>query len=67
MKGVDYYYSEFSRIFGENSPVLAEKFVDFTKYHKPNEVYLWLEEKRAKGLLPQSAVDLMYNFFWEIY
>lgn len=68
MKGVDYYYGEFHRILNSENSQLANEFDEFISQPtlRPNEVFLWLEEKNRKGLLPQAMDSYLTDFFWEI-
>ena len=68
MKGVDYYYGEFRRILNSESPQLTNEFDELISQPtlRANEVFLWLEEKNRKGLLPQEMDSFLTDFFWEI-
>ena len=68
MKGIDYYYREFANILNSTNPKLADEFREFLSAHtqEPNKVFLWLEEKRRNGVLPQTMEEYLTNFFWEI-
>lgn len=68
MKGVDYYYREFRRILNSENPQFENEFEELISKHarKPNEVFLWLEERRKNGELPQEIDSYLTNFFWEI-
>lgn len=66
MKGADYYYREFSQLLVTENPELAVAFTELVKTHQPNEIFLWLEEKRRDGVI-SSAIDIsLTEFFWEI-
>ncbi len=67
MKGVGYYYGEFRRILNSENPRLAREFEEFVNTNpQPNEVFMWLEEKRRDGLLPHKMDSYLTDFFWEI-
>ena len=68
MKGVNYYYGEFRRILNSENPRLAKEFEEFISQptRKPNEVFLWLEERNRNGVLPQVMDNYLTDFFWEI-
>ena len=68
MKGVNYYYVEFRRIINSENPQLANEFDEFISHEarKPNEVFLWLEDKKSNGVLSTAIDNYLTDFFWEI-
>jgi hypothetical protein len=66
MRGIDYYYSEFQRVLDAVSPAVGQEFNTLLMTNSPREVFLWLEQKRLNGQLPNNLESLLTDFYWEI-
>jgi len=67
MKGIEIYYQEFESLLEQWNKDYAKEFRCYANAHTPNYVYLWLVEKQKEDGAPAKLVDLMKDFFWEIW
>lgn len=66
MRGVDYYYFEFQRALDAFNVVAGKEFNLLSRTGSPQEVFLWLEQRRLNGQLPAGIESLLTDFYWEI-
>lgn len=67
MKGVEFYYQKFESLLERWNESYAKEFRSYADTHTPNYVYLWLVEKQKEDGFPKEIMDLMKDFFWEIW
>ena len=66
MKTLSAYYAEFEQELARRDTDLADAFRRYSAGHAPREVFLWLENLRTAGSLPQSLESVLTDFYWEM-
>jgi hypothetical protein len=63
MKDPSQYYANFEEALARQDPILAGKFRTLAERNSPREVFLWLEDLRLKGLLPEELEQSLTDFY----
>ncbi len=66
MDVVQKYYAELRRILDEVDPAFAAEFSAYAASHRPNETWMWLDDKMAAREFPSELRKCMEDFYWMI-
>ena len=59
------YCATFEREISRAEPALLAEFVRLREDGNPRSLFLWLEELRSLGRLPEALEDVLTRFYWE--
>jgi hypothetical protein len=67
MRDPSQYYSQFEGALAKQDPIRAEKFRSLVETRSLRQVYLWLDDLRRKGLLPEELDQSLNDFYSQFF